>query len=194
MNYSEKPKEQTLQNGNSIDLELLVNNVKNEDAKNLHITKYFLWIYIIMVVVYSGLMVFNPDKDLTTRDRISGSFYVASMIAFALIFRKGYKEFKSIDYTLPVIEMLRSVAKRYHLRSRKFVELSIPILLMDVGLTISFYNRMLPISPIERILLIQAIYIPVMTFSGFLGYLKWRRKQKPLHDNALQLIAELEKE
>jgi len=182
------------QNGNTVDLAKLTFSVKNEDAKNLRITRSFLWLYIIMILVYSWLMVFDPDKDITIIQRVSGLFYVASMVAFALIFRKGYKEYKNIDYTLPIIDMLKNAANRYRLKTRKFVELSIPILLMDVGLTLSFYHRMMPESPIFRVLLIQAFYIPTMTLAGFIGYLKWHRKQKPLSDNALKLIEELEGE
>jgi len=183
-----------MQNGNQVNLDSLIKNVKAEDDKNLRISKSFLWVYIILAIIYAGLMVFNPDSDIKLADRISGACYLASMVIFALMFKKGLKEYRSIDYTLPLIEMLRGVAKRYQLKARKFILLSIPILLMDVGLTLSFYEDILPMEPINRVLIIQVFYIPVMTISGFIGYLVWRRKQKPLRDNALMLIEELERE
>lgn len=186
--------EMGIQNGNQVNLDSLIRNVKAEDDKNLRISKSFLWVYIILAIIYAGLMVLNPDSDIKLIDRISGAFYLASMIVLAYIFKVGLKEYRSIDYTLPLIEMLRGVAKRYQLRARKFIQLSIPILLMDVGLTLSFYNDLLPMEPINRVLIIQVIYIPVMTISGFIGYLVWRKKQKPLRDNALILIDELERE
>jgi len=186
--------EMGIQNGNQVNLDSLIRNVKAEDAKNLRISKSFLWVYIILAIIYAGLMVLNPDSDIKLIDRISGAFYLVSMVVFAYMFKAGLKEYQSIDYTLPLIEMLRGVAKRYQLRARKFILLSIPIILMDVGLTLSFYEDLLPMEPINRVLIIQVFYIPVMTISGFIGYLVWRKKQKPLRDNALLLIEELEKE
>lgn len=179
-------------NGYSVDVDSLIDRVKTEDEKNLRMTKSFVWIYIVLVIIYAGLIVFNPDPDITIIKRISGLSYIASMLGFAWIFRNGYKEFKSIDYSLPVIEMLRNVAKRYQLKVSKFLILSIPILLMDVGLTLSFYNNLLPMTPINRVLIIQVFYIPIMTISGYIGILVWRKKQKPLRDNALELLKELE--
>lgn len=181
-------------NGNFVNLDSLIQNVKWEDQKNLRISKSFLWIYIVMALVYTGLFIINPDPGIKLIDRISFSFYIASMIAFAWIFKAGLKEYKNIDYSLPLIEMLRKVAKRYQLKAWKFLVLAIPILLMDAGLTISFYEDLLPMTPLDRILLVQVIYIPVMVTSGIIGYLIWRRKQKPLRDRALELIKELENE
>lgn len=175
---------------NSVDMDSLINRVKAEDAKNLRITKSFQWIYIVLIVIYTALLIFDPT--ITNLDRIIGAFYIASFIAFILIFRKGYKEFKSIDYSLPVIEMLRETANRYRLRIGKLLSLIIPILLMDVGVTLRFYDDLLPMSPLNRVLIVQAIYIPVFTISALIGVLVWRKKQKPLRDRAIELIEEIE--
>jgi hypothetical protein len=176
--------------GKAVDMDSLINKVKVEDAKNLRITKSFQWVYIVLIVIYTGLLIFDPF--IKSIDRIIGAFYIASFIAFILIFRKGYKEYKSIDYTLPVIEMLRETANRYRLRVGKLLTLIIPILLMDVGVTLRFYNDLLPMSPLNRVLIVQAIYIPVFAVSALIGILIWRKKQKPLRDRALELIEELE--
>lgn len=176
--------------GKAVDMDSLINKVKVEDAKNLRITKSFQWVYIVLIVIYTGLLIFDPY--IKSIDRIIGAFYIASFIAFILIFRKGYKEYKSIDYTLPVIEMLRETANRYRLRVGKLLSLIIPILLMDVGVTLRFYNDLLPMSPLNRVLIVQAIYIPVFAMSALIGILIWRKKQKPLRDRALELIEELE--
>ncbi len=179
-------------NGNLINLESLINSVKAEDEKNIRINRSFQWVYIIMVVVFAVLIFFH-DPDVTPIRQISGIFFLASMIAFALIFRKSYKENKSIDYSLPVIDMLRNVANRYSLKLKKnFHLISIPIILMDIGLTLSHYNDLLPMSPLNRILIVQAFYIPAMTISALIGVWVWSKKQKPLRDRALELIKELE--
>lgn len=177
-------------NNKLVSIDSLTNKVKAEDAKNLRITKSFQWIYIVLIIVYAALLIFDPQ--IKSIDRIVGAFYIASFIAFILIFRKGYKEYKNIDYSLPVIEMLRKTADRYRLKVEKLLTLIIPILLMDVGVTLRFYNDLLPMSPLNRILVVQAVYIPVFAISAFIGILIWRKKQKPLRDRALELIKELE--
>jgi hypothetical protein len=179
-------------NGNSIDIERLIRGVKEEDAKNLRLTKTFQWAYIVIIIPYAALM-FIPDHDQPLK-LISGFFWIASFISYVLIFRKGYKEYKNIDYSLPVIEMLRLTAKRYQFQINKLLILFIPIVLMDAGLTLSFYHDLLPMNPINRVLIIQVIYWPVMIIAAIIGYFVWRTKQKPLRDNALKLIEELEGE
>lgn len=173
-----------------VSIDSLVSRVKAEDAKNLRMTKSFQWMYIVLIVLYAAVLIFDPY--IKSLDRIIGVFYIASFIAFILIFRKGYKEYKSIDYSLPVIAMLRKTADRYRLRVDKLLVLIIPILLMDVGVTLRFYNDLLPMSPLNRVLIVQAFYIPIMTISAIIGILIWRKKQKPLRDRALELIKELE--
>lgn len=176
--------------GKLVSIDSLVSRVKAEDAKNLRMTKSFQWMYIVLIVLYAALLIFDPT--IKSIDRIIGVFYIASFIAFIMIFHKGYKEFKNIDYSLPVIEMLRKTAERYRLRVDKLLFLIIPILLMDGGVTLRFYNDLLPMSPLNRVLIVQAFYIPTMIISAMIGILIWRKKQKPLRDRALELIKELE--
>lgn len=176
--------------GKLVSIDSLVSRVKAEDVRNIRIIKSFQWIYIVLIVLYAVLFIFNPY--IKSIDRIIGGFYIASFIAFILIFRKGYKEFKSIDYSLPLIEMLRKTAERYRLRVDKLLTLIIPVVLMDVGVTLRFYYDFLPMSPLNRVLAVQAVYIPLFAISAFIGILVWRKKQKPLRDKALELIKELE--
>lgn len=178
------------QNRNSTDMDSLINRVKAEDAKNLYLTKTFQWVYIIMITIYTAMMIFDPY--LESIDRIIKAFFIASFIAFILIFRKSYKEYKNINYSLPVIEMLRETANRYRLRVDRVLTLIIPVLLMDIGLTLRFYNDFLSINPLNRVLIVQAIYIPVFTIAALIGIFVWRKTQKPLRDRALELIKELE--
>jgi hypothetical protein len=63
--------------------------------------------------------------------------------------------------------------------------------LIDAGVTISFFYRLSSLEPISRILVVQAFYIPVILISSFIGYLIWRKKHKPLYEMARQLLKEL---
>ncbi len=180
-------------NGKFFDMESFTSKLKKEDEYNLRISKSFFWIYIGFIGLYSIMMIaelFFSDRELSSI--LSQIFFILSFVAFVLIFRYNLKIFKEIDYSLPLVEMLTAVAKRYQLRFGYFLIVFIPIILMDVGLTISFYKDLGSMSPLNRVLIVQAFYIPTMVISAFIGILIWRHKQKPLRDKALELLKELE--
>jgi hypothetical protein len=176
---------------NFIDMDALLLNLKNEDSRNLKLMKNFKWMYFGMIIFYSLLMIVNPDPELELHHRISGLCYVISFVFFWLIFRKYHKEFSQIDYSLPSSEMLAKAADRYKMKVKNYLLLIPPLVLMDIGLTISFTYRLSSIELINKILLIQAIFIPIMLISGFIGYMVWRKRQKPLRDGALQMLKDL---
>lgn len=172
-------------------IDSLVVNLKKEDLKNLNLMKSFKWIYLIMIIAYALLMVVNPDSDLKLHTRISGICYVVAFGIFALIFRKYHKEYSEIDYTLPVVEMLSKAAKRYKFRW-KSVLITLPsLVLIDVGVVLSSFYE-LPEIAWDRIIYFQIFYFALMGVSGFIGYMIWRKKQKPLYEGAMQLLNELE--
>lgn len=176
---------------NFIDMEALLMNLKNEDSRLIKMMRNFKWIYIVMIIFYTLLMIVNPDPDLEIHHRISGLCYVLSFVFFMLIFRKYHKEYSQIDYSLPSSEMLTKAADRYKMKYKNFIILVPPLLLMDIGLTISFCYQLTSYELTNRIFIIQAIYIPVIVISGFIGYLFWRKRQKPLRDGALQMLKDL---
>ncbi|OFX89960.1 MAG: hypothetical protein A2W99_08645 [Bacteroidetes bacterium GWF2_33_16] len=176
---------------NFIDMDALLLNLKNEDSRNLKLMKNFKWLYFGMIIFYTLLIIVNPDPELELHHRISGLCYVLSFVFFWLIFRKYHKEFGQIDYSQPSSEMLAKAADRYKMKVKNFLILIPSLVLMDIGLTISFTYRLTSLEMMHKILLIQAIFIPVMLISGFIGYLIWRKRQKPLRDGALQMLKDL---
>jgi len=173
-------------------MELFTSKLKKEDEYNLKISKTFFRIYIGFIGFYFIIMIVNLFFDRGLIHVLSQIFFILSFVAFVLIFRDNLKIFKKIDYSLPLAEMLNAVVKRYHLKLSYLLILLIPIVLMDGGLTLSFYEDLESISPLNRVLIVQAFYIPVMAISALIGILIWRHKQKPLRDKALELLKELE--
>jgi len=174
-------------------MELFTSKLKKEDEYNLRISKSFFWIYIGFIGLYFFMMLTELiffDRGLVSV--LSQIFFILSFIAFVLIFRNNLKIFKKIDYSLPLAEMLTAVAKRYQLRISYFLIIFIPIVLMDVGLTLSFFEDLVSMSPLNRVLIVQTFYIPIMVISALIGILIWKHKQKPLRDKALELLKELE--
>ncbi|MHC1703205.1 MAG: hypothetical protein AB9846_04795 [Tenuifilaceae bacterium] len=180
------------QNGNLLNMDTFTNKLKKEDEYNLRISKSFIRIYIGFIVFYTIILILYliANQDLF---RVLSQFcLILSFVVFVLVFRSSSKIFKRIDYSVPLVEMLKGVAKRYQLRVKYLLILLIPIILIDAGLTLSFYEDLTSLSPLNRILIIQAFYLPIMAISALIGILIWYKKQKPLRDRALELLKELE--
>jgi len=176
-------------------MDQLMGKLTKEDARNKRLTKFFLVLYLVMIPIYTILFVapyfFVPEEVFLSSERISGFCYVLSFIAFALIFRYQNKEYSSIDYSLPTVEMLQNVVKRYTLWRPYLWTVLFPIVLTDIGISISSAKNLNSVEATNSILIIQAILIPSFTFSFLIGVLIWRKRQKPLRDNALRLLEEL---
>ena len=173
------------------DMNALLTSFKKEDTRNARKMKSFKWLFLIMIIFYTALIVVNPDPSLAMSDRISGLCYVSAFVIFALLFKKYHSDFLRIDYSVSSSEMLEQAAKRYDLTFSRYLFILPSILLIDAGLVISEISRWTAVELLDRILYVQAFYIPLMVISAFTGYLIWRRKQKPLRDAALKLLEEL---
>ncbi|HAM98441.1 MAG TPA: hypothetical protein DCQ26_07495 [Marinilabiliales bacterium] len=169
----------------------LILKLKNEDARNLRISKNFQWIYWILIPIYAGFFILNPDDELNLLSRISGACYVVSFIIFAFIFRKSVKEYKAIDYSLPTLEMMKQAVKRYHLWQPRLLWALLSVLFIDAGLIFSGIEFVDAASFLNRFLWIQATFLPAIGISFGIGVLIWSKRQKPLRDQALRIIKEL---
>jgi hypothetical protein len=177
---------------NFVDIDALVFGLKKEDDHNLKMMRNFKWLLVIMAVFYTLLMVVNPDPELKMYHRISGLCYVSAFALFAVVFTRLYNEFRKVDYSLTSVEMLQQAVKRYKFSSWRYIWMLPSLVLIDAGISISYFNRWISVEPLNRVLLVQAFFIPVMAISAFIGYLIWRKKQKPLRDSALALLQELQ--
>lgn len=173
------------------DMNALLTSFKKEDTRNARKMKSFKWLFLIMIIFYTALIVVNPDPDLAMSDRISGLCYVSAFAIFAVLFKKYHSDFLKVDYSVSSSEMLEQAAKRFDLTFSRYLFILPSILLIDAGLVISEISMWTAVELLDRILYVQAFYIPIMLISAFTGYLIWRRKQKPLRDAALKLLEEL---
>jgi len=192
MNNHDKIKTNIMaESDHNIDLDSLVTRLKGEDSRNLRMMRNMKWLFYSMIVVYTLLLIVNPDRELQLHHRISGLCYVLGFTVFAVLFRKYYIDYKSIDYSVSSVEMLSKAVKRHRFTFVYFLYALPALLLVDAGITISEYNSLVSVEPMNRILMVQAFLIPVFAISGLIGYMIWRKRQKPLHDQAQQLLNEL---
>ena len=173
------------------DMNALMTRFKEEDNRNSREMKFFKWLFLVMIIIYTALFVVNPDPSLGMPERISGLCFVGAFALFAVFFRKYHSDFRKVDYTVSSFDMLNQAAKRYDLTFSRYLFMLPSILLIDAALVISEISEWTTVELLNRILYVQAFYIPIMLISAFAGYLIWRKKQKPLRDAALKLLEEL---
>jgi len=173
------------------DMNALMTRFKEEDNRNTRKMKFFKWLFLVMIVIYTALFVVNPDPSLAMRYRISGLCFVSAFALFAVFFKKYHSDFRKVDYSVSSYEMLNQAAKRYDLTFSRYLFMLPSILLIDAAVVISEISEWTQVELLNRILYVQAFYIPIILISAFTGYLIWRRKQKPIRDAALQLLEEL---
>lgn len=191
-NQIENNEYKTMDAQNSIvNMDSLIVNLRKEDSRNLKLMRNFKWLYLVMIIIYALLMVVNPDPELEMHHRLTGISYVIAFGLFVLIFRKYHKEYSEVDYTLPVVEMLSKAAKRYKFRWKSILICMPSILLIDFGVVLSDFFAV-PSIDWNSIIYFQLIYFGLLLISGFVGYIIWRARQKPLYDGAMRLLKELE--
>lgn len=175
----------------SYDIDIHLNQIKEEDLRNYRMTRNFKWFLYVMIIFYALLMVVNPDPELKWNQRISGLCYVMAFALLAELFRRYNKDFREIDYSVTVAEMFEKAARRYQFGMRRMLQVIPSVLLIDAGLSISGYSQLMSFDFLTRVLIVQAFYIPVMLLAGITGYLVWKIRQKPLRDKALEILKEL---
>jgi hypothetical protein len=180
-------------NNQEIDLGRLVKGLQHEDTRNLGMTLRFKWIMYIMAPVYflifAGRLVFEPY----TIDQWGFLFFSLGFLGFALLFRSLHQEYKSVDYGVSTVEMLTKAANRYRMWQRKTYLTIIPVIMVCFATSFSMEHLIPNPDQTTRLLIVFFGYLAILCCAFFIGYLIWRKRQKPLRDKALALLAEIEK-
>ncbi|WP_372643779.1 hypothetical protein [Ancylomarina sp.] len=172
---------------NDINLDQLVGKLQKEDktyGKLFKLLKIIYWIYIpIYILLAIGIFLITKEID----DLFAGFCFIISFIIFALILGNYQKDFKNADYALPTLLMLKNAANRYKPFQLKGLWVILAIIFMDAGFSINSFAK-------NHIITIQIIFLGIMLISILVGIIIWFIKHKPLRDNALRLVAEIEGE
>ena len=174
--------------------ENIFSKLQKEDNRNKKIMKVFFYIYIIMVIVYAALFIFNPDPKILVSVRVSGIFYVLSFSIFIWLFQNEYKIIKKVDYARPLLEVMKSAEKRYRFVNYTWYPLFVALILLDCAITIAFTNRWKNWhdSIAFKIFIIQSVYWFIMILSVYLGYIYWKVRSRTIWLGAKEIIKELE--
>ena len=173
------------------DLEQLVKGLKKEDTRYLGLTKSFKWIMWVLAPFYFLFFVLGMIIDHPEIDKVGFLFFSLGFLAFALLFNSLHREYKSVDYGVSTMEMLRKAAERYALWQTKTYLTIIPILLIALGFSFGA-QKMFPFAnQAVRILVGFGSILALLFCSALIGYFIWRNRQKPLRDKALALLKEM---
>lgn len=183
----------TNQNTNPFsNMDFFVSSLKKADARYERMTRSFQTLMWVLMVIYAAFFVLNPDPELDLGKRIGGLFFSLSFVLFALIFSWLSKNFRFVDYGVPVTEMLKNAIKRYSLSAQKFQLIIFPVLLNDFATVLLTRDIGDSRTLWEHILRVQTLLIPAFILGAAIGIAIWYVRKKPLRDAAAELLKEIE--
>ena len=179
---------------NQVNLDLLLSRMKEQDERQKRTYRRFSIMMIVLVVFYFLLLVVNPDPYLTPLKRISGLCYVIAFLTGAYLFRKEHRLMSKINYADPILKTMKDAAERYRPFKKGFVWFLLVPLFVNLGITLSGPTRYMPEawSPLEKIIIIQAVYWTIMFIAGLFGFIYWRNRAKPFRDAYEEMIRDLD--
>ena len=175
-------------------LDSLINELKEKDEKARKFFRNFSILMTVLVFFYFGLLIINPDKELTINQRISGICYVVAFIFGAVMFRNEYKKLSAKDYSRPLLIMLKEQTEKFRFFSIRFFKILLIPVIINIGLSIA-PPRYIPTDwpQMKRILFLQVVFWSVMIIAGSIAYFMGRKKNQPFLDSINAIIKDLEK-
>ncbi|HOY32926.1 MAG TPA: hypothetical protein PKW80_13690 [Bacteroidales bacterium] len=176
-----------------VDTENLIERMRKEDKRNKKIMKGMFFLYLICSVLYTFLFIINPDPALTQTHRIAGLSFVIAFIIGTFYFVWEYRIYKKVDYSLPMATLLKKTEKRYRFFSTRWIPALIIVAIISFGFTITYFERLAQwqVDPFEKVIAIQGVYWGIMLAAGFISYLIWRKRSRPIWKDARLLLEEL---
>ncbi len=172
-------------NQEKFNLSQFVGKLKTEDIRYAKLSKGLQTVYWVLIPVYLLLAILTFIETKEIFQLVGYLCFIISFVIFALFFRKYYKEYNYVDYSLPTIKMLKKAVCRYKPFQLKAIWILIALLFMDTGLSIMMSVHF-------SVSVIQVYFIGAMSVAVLIGLIIWYIKYKPLYDNAKHLISEIE--
>ena len=175
-------------------LDSLINELKEKDEKARKFFRSFSILMTILVFFYFGLLIINPDKELTINQRLAGVCYVIAFIAGAFMYRNEYKKLSVKNYNRPLLTMLKEQTEKFRFFSIRFFKILLIPVIINIGLSIA-PPRYIPTDwpQMKRILFLQVVFWTVIIIAGAIAYYMGRKKNQPFLDSINAIIKDLEK-
>lgn len=166
-------------------LDQLLGKLKKEDRNYSNLCKRLKIVYWIFIPLYTLMAILIYIETKETNDLIGGFCLVGAFVIFAFVMGSYQKEYKNVDYSLPTLLMLKKAAIRYQPFRAKSILAFAAFFLMDAGFNLSSHFKLSSIN-------IHIVFIGLFIAAIIIGLVIWYFKYKPLRDNALANIAEIE--
>lgn len=167
------------------DLKHLIGRLKSEDTHYAFISRFLQIMYWLFVPVFLIAAYRHHASSGDYLQLIGEGCKVLSFLIFALFFGRYFKEYRYVDYSVPTITMLKKAASRYKPLHGKIVWILLAIVLLDIGLYYTGFGE-------DNVIQSQLLFVGAILLAMLAGLLVWYIKYKPLRDDALRLIAEIE--
>lgn len=163
----------------------LVSRLKAKDAMHAFVYRVIQIIFIVFIPLF---MLFTLVPYFITGNItpiISMPFYIFAFVIFAYGLTRSYKTFKNVDYSLPTLQMLKQAANRYKPVNTEFLWFILALGVISIGLSIEKYGK---------IIAIQTLILPagLIVLGLITGLITWYFKFKPIRDDVIRLIKEIE--
>jgi hypothetical protein len=180
--------ETMLSNHQEVDLNQLLKGLKREDARYLALTNSVKWLMWVLAPLYFLIFLVGMIVDRPEIDKIGFLFFSLGFLSFAFLFKSLHKEYKSVDYGVSTMEMLRKAANRYALWQTKTYLTVIPVILCAIGFSFTAQRGFPFPGQAMRMLVAFGSILLILSCSAMIGYFVWRKRQKPLRDKALNIL------
>lgn len=176
-----------------MDMDTLVQSMQKTDNQYKKVSRGFQVMFFIFIFFYGGLFLVNPDSDLTINDRIAGGCYVVAFTFFTIIFRKNYKKYKEVNYSDSVKNVLESAEKRYRFWQKDIFLTVSAILFLDAATCLVLIPKLLSDWEFWNAFIVIQLVLFLSIGIGFtIGFIKWKKKFKPIWLSAKALLKDLE--
>lgn len=184
----------TSKNNTAIDMHSFIEKMQTEDKRNIKVMRNFKWLMFIFAPLYILLFNIGPFDKINLYMRLGGLSFGLAFIIFALIFTKGVKEFRSVDYGVPTTKMLSDAIDRYKLQISKLFFVLLPLTLINIGESLILLGQDIDSIFGGSLLNFQLFYWILVIVGLIIGIIFWRIKHKPLKEAAEQLLNEMQGE
>lgn len=176
------------QNKKEVSIDQLLVKLKNEDSNYSKISIAVTIMYWIFIPLFGIKTFLEYQESVDITEVIKGICFILGFLILAIFFRRYYKKYKYVDYSLPTIQMLRQAVCRYKLFQKESIWILLALIVIDVGLTLDWMKNG------TSILETQTFFLGAILFGFIIGLILWYVKYKPIRDEALKMIKEIEGE
>ncbi|MDD2548651.1 MAG: hypothetical protein PHD00_01005 [Bacteroidales bacterium] len=165
----------------SVNLNEFTNRLKKQDNRYARLYKRERIIMLFLLSLYLLIMLVDFDDKTPIVDIIGSICKLFGLLIFVLLIMNFYKDFKFVDYSQSTLVMLKKAAYRYQPFKLKALWVLFGAFLLAVGdYLVSSSVRMFP------------LYLGVIVLCVIIGLIIWWIRYKPLFDEAMKLICEIE--